>query len=344
MKLDHRDFMRVASETGLDGAQAERFWQALADGAAKRPGFDLVHVLYYFGGLIVIGAVSWFMTATWDALGPNGILVMSVLIGAALLALGNTLWRRSEATRVPGGLLIAAAVSTTPLIVYSLQDAFGLWPGDAPGNYHDFHIWVRGGWAAMELVTISVGLVALRFYRLPFLVAPIAFTLWYLSMDLTPIIFGSDGYDWRDRQLVSLLFGLAMLVTAYLTDLAARRDFAFWLYLFGMIAFWGGLSSMDSGSEWGKVIYLLINLALIALSVFLRRRVFIVFGGLGVFGYLGYLAYDKFADQPLFMFVLMAAGLALVFIGIYLQRNRTAILAWAESTIPQGLQQFRPKG
>ena len=113
MKLDHRDFMRVASETGLDGAQAERFWQALADGAAKRPGFDLVHVLYYFGGLIVIGAVSWFMTATWDALGPNGILVMSVLIGAALLALGNTLWRRSEATRVPGGLLIAAAVSTT---------------------------------------------------------------------------------------------------------------------------------------------------------------------------------------------------------------------------------------
>lgn len=26
-----------------------------------------------------------------------------------------------------------------------------------------------------------------------------------------------------------------------------------WLYLFGVLTFWGGLSSMDSGSEWGKL-------------------------------------------------------------------------------------------
>ena len=70
-------------------------------------------------------------------------------------------------------------------------------------------------------------------------------------MDLTPIVFGKNEYSWDERKWVSMLFGLAMILAAYFWDLRARvrQDFAFWGYLFGLFAFWGGLSLMDSAAK-----------------------------------------------------------------------------------------------
>lgn len=59
----------------------------------------------------------------------------------------------------------------------------------------------------MELATVAAGLIALRFVRFPFVTAPIAFALWYMSMDLTPIIAGSDDFEWELRKQVSMWFG-----------------------------------------------------------------------------------------------------------------------------------------
>ena len=43
-------------------------------------------------------------------------------------------------------------------------------------------------------------------------------------------------------------------------------DYAFWGYLFGLMAFWGGLSAMHSDSELNKVLYCLLNVGLVVLS------------------------------------------------------------------------------
>ncbi|NIS64150.1 MAG: DUF2157 domain-containing protein, partial [Gemmatimonadales bacterium] len=67
--------------------------------------------------------------------------------------------------------------------------------------------------------------------------------------------------------------------------------------------FWGGLSSMESDSELSKFLYLCINLVMIAVGATLSRRVFAVFGGLGVAGYLGHLAYNVFKDSLMFPFM-----------------------------------------
>lgn len=40
--------------------QAEALWRAL-ERTATRPGFDLPNVAYYFGALVVISAMGWFM-------------------------------------------------------------------------------------------------------------------------------------------------------------------------------------------------------------------------------------------------------------------------------------------
>ena len=94
----------------------------------------------------------------------------------------------------------------------------------------------------------------------------------------------------RDRKLVSVAMGLLALAAAVAIDRRTREDFAFWFYLFGPMAFWGGLSLLDSGSELGKFIYALVNLLLLAAGRLLKRRAFLAFGAIGLYLYLGHLA------------------------------------------------------
>jgi hypothetical protein len=204
-------------------------------------------------------------------------------------------------------------------------------------------MWIKGSWIYMEVATIAAGLVAVRLRRFPFLVAPIAFALWCMSMDLAPIVFGRElGY--QQREWVSLWFGLAVLLASYLADLRTtiRQDFAFWGYLFGLMAFWGGLSLLDGTSEASKFLYCLINLVLIVLSVLLRQRSFIVFGAIGVLGYLGHLSMRVFEDSLLFPVVLTMLGIAIIWLGVAYQRNSRRIMELAHASLPVAIRELIP--
>ena len=91
----------------LSAEQAERLAEFLstaktAAAAQAAPRFTFVHVLYYLGGMIAIGAMSIFMTLGWNALGGWGGFFISVCY--AVFALGLTHWLRRESTsRCPRG-------------------------------------------------------------------------------------------------------------------------------------------------------------------------------------------------------------------------------------------------
>jgi hypothetical protein len=170
---------------------------------------------------------------------------------------------------------------------------------------------------------------------------PIAVTLWYLSMDLVPFLFG-DWSDWEVRKFISLWFGLAMTLLAFWVDLRSRfaRDYAFWLYLFGVLTFWGGLSSLDSGSELGKLAYCGINVLMVLVGAVLKRRVFAVFGGLGIAGYLGHLSWRVFKDSLIFPFALSLVGLAIIWLGVLWQRREVAWSARLRAYLPAPLREL----
>jgi ABC-type molybdate transport system permease subunit len=134
-----------------------------------------------------------------------------------------------------------------------------------------------------------------------------------------------------------------MLLVAFCIDERSEEDYAFWGYFFGLLAFWGGLSLMESGSEWGKALYCLINVGLMLLSVLLQRRVFMVFGAMGVFGYLGYLSYDVFKDSLMFPFALSFLGVLIIALGIWYQRRREAIEQVVLGLVPASVQAILPK-
>src|ERR687890_1086241 len=230
----------------------------------------------------------------------------------------------------------------TPLAVYGFERMTGGWLQGAPGDYADFYDYIKGGWFPMEVATVGAGLLALRFFRFSFLTAPVAFALWFMSMDLTPLIYGGHYYEAQGYEGVSLVFGLVVLVGAYLVDRRTEEDYAFWGYLFGMFALWGGLTLLEVGSELYWLLYGLINAGLILLSVLLQRRVFVVFGAAGVFGYGGHLAWEIFEASLLFPFVLSAAGLAIIALGILYAKNRPRIENTMMRAIPARIRHLLP--
>jgi hypothetical protein len=275
----------------------------------------------------------------------GGWALTATAVGYAVVfaAGGHYLWHKRN-LRIPGGLLIAIAVSMAPLAVYGIQDALGLWGSfGRPGTVRDFYMWIKGSWLPMEIAAIVAGLLALRFYPFPFIVMIIAFALWFMSMDLTPWIVGRSEFTWDERRAVSMWFGLAVLVVAWVVDRRPRGgDFAFWLHLFGLMAFWGGLSLKSSGSEMAKLLYCLLNVGLLFMSVVLMRRVYAVFGTLGISIYLGHLAQSVFQDSLLFPFALSLIGVAVIAVGLLYHRNQATIAAWVARHLPDMLARLRP--
>jgi hypothetical protein len=338
MNLKHAQLTAAAAKGLLTAEQAEQLWQFLSDQSLDTPGFNFTHILYYLGGMIAIGAMSLFMTLGWESFGGWGIFFIALAYAGAGLKLADYFLHRKQLL-IPAGIVAVFVVVLTPLAVYGLQQGLGWW---AEGRaYRDYHVFIDWRWLMMELATLAMGAVLLWRYRLPFLVMPVAVTLWYMSMDLAPFLFDAE-VGWEARKLVSLWFGLLMVLLAFWVDIRARfeKDFAFWLYLFGVLAFWGGLSLMNSDSELGRFMYLCINVALIVVGAVLSRRVFAVFGGLGIASYLGYLAYRVFSDSLLFPFVLTVIGLAIIYLGILWQRHEAKLSAGLRASLPGALREL----
>ncbi len=308
------------------------------------PAFSFTNTLYYFGGMLAMGAMTLFMTLGWELFGAWGVFALAVgYLTGALLVAGNLL---QKGLRTPAGILATLAVCLVPLAVWAFQSGVGLWPDGANDSYRDYHRYIDWRWLTLELATLAAAVVLLYRYKLPFMVMPVAVTIWYLSMDVAHMLMQKQGFDWQFTRDVSLVFGLATCALAMWVDLRTRtatqaedrQDFAFWLYLFGALMFWCGLSLRESNSELNKFLYALINVAMVFLGAAIGRRVFTVLGGLGVAGYLGYLAHRVFEDSLLFPFALTLLGLAVVALGIWWQRNETRIHTRLASWLPAALR------
>lgn len=339
MQLNRR-LLREATENGLlSEQQAQALWQFLDERGQDSPGFRFTHILYYLGGLLAIGAMSLFMTLGWERFGGWGLLLIALAYAGAGLWLTECFLGKPR-LRIPAGISATFVVALVPLAVYGLQVALGWW---ADGRfYRHYHTYIDWRWLFMELATLACGAIMLWRYRLPFLVMPVAVALWYMSMDLTPFLFGEADRSWTLRKLVSLWFGLLMVLLALWVDIRSRhsQDYAFWLYLFGALAFWGGLSSLHSDSELSKFFYLCINLGMILVGTLLSRRVFAVLGGLGATGYLGHLAYEVFRDSMIFPFALTAIGLGVIWLGILWQRHERRLGDRLSRLLPVALREL----
>lgn len=337
MKILSSDLNSAVQKGIINQEQAAQLWNHFESLRPDQARFQGLHVLYYFGGVLILASMSWFLTTAWS----NGFAVMAIsgLFALLYVIVGKSLWHKPN-LKIPGGLLITAAVGLSPVFIYGFQRATGLWP---QGNYMEYSIGIKATRFFMEIGTILAALIALRFFRFTFITFPLAITLWFMSLDLTPLIFGKSAFSFEEGKIVSCVFGFILLLGSYFVDKKYQDiDFAFWTYLYGMLAFWGSLSSMHGGSELKKFIYCMLNAGFIVLSVYLRRRVFIVFGTLGILGYTSHLAWKFFRDSYAFPIVLALLGIFILFLGVKYQKNKKKFDVFIEKCLPRFLMKWRP--
>lgn len=365
LRLHAELFHHTTAQQGvLSLAQSQALWQALqaavavpgpasaaGRGQPEAPRFSFTHLLYYLGGLLAIGAATLFLTEGFQRLGAWGLLAISLAYLAGCWVAARRL--KARGLGIPAGILATLAVCLVPLATWALQHGLGLWPpggSGGSGQYTQYHTHIDWRWLTLELAGLAAAAVALWALREPFLMMPVAVTLWYMSMDLARLLVAPNGEPatWQFYRDFSMLFGAAMVLGAVWVDARSRgpggsgRDFAFWLYLLGMLTFWGTLTFRQSDSEWAKLGYGLLNLGFVLLGVLLQRRVFTVLGALGVAAYLGHLSHHLFKGSLLFPLALSLIGLAVVALGVWWQRHELRLQALVRQHTPALLQRWLP--
>ena len=291
----------------------------------KTSKFNIENFLYYFGAFIIISTMGWYLGSVWNNFGHGGLLLISILYFIIFTVIGNFLWNKDKKT--PGGLLYVCAVSVIPLLVWAFESLVGIMPRDL-NKYNDFHIFVRSGWVLMEIATIFVGFIFLKYRKFPLLTLPICYSLWYLSMDIVPLCLGQTiAPTWGMRNFATFVFALLMLGCALKLDNNRKisEDYSHWLYIFGATMLWGVIISILAQFRWdNEFAYFLtaiFNFAYMFTSIILKRKVFMVWGAIGFWTYLGHLVYQIFKDTPILPLALVVFGLSVIFLGIYYSKN-----------------------
>lgn len=337
MKITRNTLDDAVKADILSAEQAESLHAYLKNLPSEAPRFDFTHVLYYFGGLVAIGAMTIFMNLGWESFGGWGIFFIAITYAGIGLWLAQVFHAKGYA--IPAGICATFAVALTPLSIYGLQQALGIW--HEVELYRDYYRYIRWHWLYMEFGTLIVGVIVLWRYKYPFLIMPLAVTLLYMSMDIAAMIVG-EGADIELRLLVSMYFGLLFVLFAVWVDFKAqgKADYAFWLYIFGAMAFWGGLKIQASDGDLFKLMYFFVNVLMIGFGVVIVRRVFVILGAIGSCVYLGHLAFDVFEDSWLFPMALTAIGLLIIYLGVLWQKKEKVITDKLQSLLPVALKKF----
>ncbi|MBS0627165.1 MAG: hypothetical protein JSS09_03015 [Verrucomicrobia bacterium] len=335
--MNKEKFNIAAFKAGVNEELANNLWAELHKQKTTKK-FDLAHVFYYMGTLFFVMALGWFFNLGWGKLEGKGTLAISLAYIAIFSITGAYLWNKTR-FKVPGGLFITLAVCTIPLIIYGIQLCMGWGLLEGSKEYNSF-ISFTGGKFFMELGTIIGSLVALRYFKFPFLTVPLFVTFWLMSININSLIFGSEFYS--DKFLWGELFSsLSILIISYFIDRKTKEDFAFWGYLLGTLLFWGILS-LEFGI-YNKFSYFLINSTLILLSLLLQRTLFLVFGALGLFVYTMSLFHDHFFHSTFFPIILSSIGIVIVFLGIIYSKNHKKVETILITCLPKSIAKWIPK-
>jgi len=297
-------------------------------------------VLYYGGGLLIISAMTWLMKTSWDSFGATGMTFISALYIIVFFIIGYYVFFKKN-MEVAGGLLFSVSIAVVPLFVFSLLRVFNFWPQG--WSYDDYYIWVRGKWIILEISVILAALPILLKTKFPFHVFLIAGSLWFFSMDIVPIIYEKTEITWTERAVISNIFGLCMIGIGYFADIKFKKDYSFWLYLFGAITLSSGMSVFYNDDLLKFIMFGIVNVLLILFSLFINRNVFLVFGTIGLIEFLGRLSWKFFRDSVFFPFALTIIGVLLIFSGIFFQKNKKKIEEGIIKKLPAFILNLRPK-
>lgn len=304
MEIGKNDVDAAVRRGLLSQAQADALWADLSARARPpRARLDPRDALVLAAGLLAAAPGALALVEAWSRWGGAGAAAVATALALACLAAARALRGRAPAAR---GVLVCAALALVPLAVNGALHWAGV-PDAAP---EDLGAWLASHDALSLGATAAATAAALRRERLAVLSAVLAALAWFAAMSAAPLVFGPSP-SWSQRALLSTLVGVATLAAGFALDRRTREDHAGWLYLAGLVSAWGGLTTFEAASRSSSVLYALACAWLVGLGLILRRRVFAVFGAVGLCGVSGRIA-DALLVPAAVPFAVLGVGVAVV--------------------------------
>ena len=275
LSVSWQDFWKAANKAGIPDEQISEMWselrypESLTSSAASMQAATPIaatgssevnwgSLLAWTGGIIVMLGMLIFAASSWDTYGPKAGLLTS-LVYLLVFSAAAEVWHRRNMLEF-SGLSACCALVMIPVTIYMLERVLGVWGSGQPATFSSYHEQIRAGWVSLEVATLVGSVFMLKRYKFNFIAAPIAFTLWYLSMDLAPLLFGKH-ISGEQRALVSLVIGLAIILASLYIDQAKNTIAqAIWGYIFGGLSYAGALIFLVVSPDAGMTIWLPILL------------------------------------------------------------------------------------
>ncbi len=279
--------------------------------AEKKSGFNLVTVLYYFGGFLALLSFTLFIGMNWEDL-PQWARFAIALI-ALLVTGGLGLWLRfSQKFELAGGLLLFVATAILPLLVYTVISLAGFWAEGA--SFYELRFAVL----AMGLVSLGGAIAVLYYTRFPLITLLVAGFAHLTLIDLVQVIWGENFLFNESTVIISAIF---ILLGIWIT-LRGLKPYAFWVKLYGLIwlLFTFSILFFESESVLFGLLYLGVYLVIAAVSLYLREAMFMVFAIISIYLYIFNLVFDIFEGSALFPLILGIIGLSIVLLAVLFQK------------------------
>ncbi len=282
-------------------------------------------LITYIGGFLVIVASIVFVALGWRDMGDGQRLLWGTLAVAAPWAAGFFIRRTGQPLAIhAGSLLIAAGTVAILLFGYTLYRVLGWWPD--PWDYRDADAAAnedRVNQLMMLSQVLSAAVAAIFAFRLkvPWMLLLTGVMGWIAWMTFVD--------QWIPRQeredpsmWIMSLYGIAYVLAGLVVDRLRMRPYAFWLYLVGLTATFVflGIDSFDDALGVTGLIFLALSIVAIALSMVLDEQIFLLYGALGLYGWISALIIDAFGGSRTVAAILIALGVVIVLAGVAWQR------------------------
>jgi hypothetical protein len=345
-----RDDLDAAAHAGvISAAQADALWTTLsvqatasAPAPAQRAGSGLRDAAILAAAVVTAAPAAWLLFAAWERWGAAP--AVGVAGAVAAIFLGGARAHRRGAPGAP--VLVTAALVLLPLAVHAAEHWLGYAVDATPAT--ELGDWLLGHHVPVIAATAASAAIALRVVGAPILSALLVAVSWFAAMDAAPAIFG-PAPTWTQHALLSAVVGLLALGTGFALDGRTRRDHAGWLYLAGLVALWGGLTTSQAASRTSVVLYVVVQLWLLATALLVRRRAFAILGVIGLAGATGHAAEAALVPEalPAVLAAIAAAvvGGALLWLRFETRANQVLVAALPPSVrrlLPPGRRRERP--
>lgn len=286
-------------------------------------------ILIYLGVFLVVIASVVFVSLGWDDMGDIERMIWGT---AAVLLPWTTAYalRRSSQPLAEHGanvLLVLGALALM-LFTYTLTNLLGWWPQRPLSGREYTQIQLdREQQILLVGQLLSVGVMSwfsLR-YRSAWMLAVsgiVGLIAWTQILDLW----------WRADQTGEIspwktaIYGIVLIGLGLVAHYLDWRQHGFVLLLLGLVftLFIYGIDDFDNPLGASGLAFLVVSMLAIVLSIYTEFRVFLIFGALGLYGWLSALVVKTFGGSRPVAFALVLLGALIVVIGLVWQhRHRT---------------------